>query len=287
MDDLRLYWNYALHPETLSTYQKEVLNNNPYLCYLHDCLFDVPNDIAIAPAMRNGVYEYFEVKQILRTLKAGDSFLDIGACVGLYSVLASKAVGDTGKVIAVEPNDISYIHKNFALNECKNCSIYKMAIGKSVGRSFLHIDADNFGNHCVTGDTSGTPISIIDIDSIASDLQNIRVIKMDTQGDELNALLGARKTIAKNKSLSMLVEVAPKHLIEKGQDFVELVSMIDEYKFDIAVFAPKMMDQDCKSINFALGFDLLRLEKNQYIDFMKWELDRNENFFCNLWCFKP
>src|SRR5262252_4397584 len=62
-------------------------------------------------------------------LKPGAVFIDVGTHVGYYSLLASRAAGNTGKVVAVEPNPqtIARLERNIALNCAVNISVQKVA----------------------------------------------------------------------------------------------------------------------------------------------------------------
>ena len=52
----------------------------------------------------HGVWEPYETSLVLRLLQPGDVFVDVGANIGYFSVLAASLVGDAGKVFAFEPD---------------------------------------------------------------------------------------------------------------------------------------------------------------------------------------
>ena len=75
------------------------------------------------------------IEAALCTLKAGDTFLDVGCHYGIFSVLASKMVGPAGRVIAVEPHpeSLEILKGNLALNRCENVQILNLAFSDTTG----------------------------------------------------------------------------------------------------------------------------------------------------------
>lgn len=280
--DIYIYCNKSLHQEELTLRQMQIAYKKPNMSFLHGCLLKVPDDIAIAPAIRNGVYEYFEICHLKKILKAGNTFVDIGACVGLYSVVASKLVGEFGKVISVEPYDTCYLYSNLFDNDCSNSIVYNLALGNKDQICYLQIEENNFGNTIVTNNVTDRQIFVTTIDKIIPNTHSSLVIKIDSQGDEINILQGSLDTV--KKASFLLVEVAPKHLVEKGQDFKDLITMLELLGFKLHIFAPNT--HHTKQVDFLDGYTLICLEKQKLIDLIQWELSANPNFFLNVWCQK-
>ncbi len=285
MDDIHIYWNQQLHRDTITVSQLDIARRSPYLCFMHGLLFDTPNDIAIAPAMRNGIYEYYEIKYMKSILESGDTVIDIGSCVGLYSVLASKIIGPNGKVIAIEPCDISFLEKNFKTNCINNYIIYNKAAGQCKSTAYLTKDPNNFGNHTVGEIPNGNKVEVLSVDDVINIADKVKFIKIDTQGDEINVLRGSMKTILRNKDIQLMVEVAPKHLEEKGHHFKDLVDLLSHVLgMKLSVFAPKTMQVDGidLTVNFSDGCDVLEIQPHDLKGFIDWELSRNPDFYTNL-----
>jgi hypothetical protein len=66
-----------------------------------------------------GCYEAEKQKAFIKQVKSGDVFYDIGAHIGFYTLLASKLIGDRGRVYAFEPlpRNIFYLKKHISLNK--------------------------------------------------------------------------------------------------------------------------------------------------------------------------
>jgi FkbM family methyltransferase len=75
-------------------------------------------------------------------IEAGATVIDVGANVGCFSVLASQVVGASGRVIAVEPEPMTFqqLLRNIALNRLGNVTAVQMAVGAEKGNVTLHGD---------------------------------------------------------------------------------------------------------------------------------------------------
>jgi FkbM family methyltransferase len=81
-----------------------------------------------------GIWEPNITRVVQRRLSAGDIFVDVGANVGYYSIMASKLVGESGHVVAIEPSlrIFEMLKTNIALNDCpKNITAINMAVSEA------------------------------------------------------------------------------------------------------------------------------------------------------------
>ncbi len=76
-----------------------------------------------------------QAESMLRELKEGDVFFDIGANVGYYSILASKLVGKDGSVVACEPviRNLAFLQQHVTLNKADNVRILAFACSSENG----------------------------------------------------------------------------------------------------------------------------------------------------------
>lgn len=92
--------------------------------------------------VENAVFDVYG----LRLIRGGSTVVDIGAGIGDFAVIASKAVGPMGRVIAIEPSPVDYtfLNENLRLNSCFNVASVNAGVGLSAevvefsfkGRSF-------------------------------------------------------------------------------------------------------------------------------------------------------
>jgi FkbM family methyltransferase len=138
-----------------------------------------------------GKYENEVLREIERWLRPGDTFVDVGANVGLFSVLAAGIVGESGTVVAVEPHPRvhRFLTENLALNSLQRVKTHQVAVGAEAGTAFLsdrHADDQN-----ALAATGTLAVSVVRLDSLLGDVPHIRVLKIDVEGHELEVLRGA------------------------------------------------------------------------------------------------
>ena len=137
----------------------------------------------------------------------GETFFDIGANVGYYSILASRLVGPNGTVIAIEPSvrNVAYLYRHKQLNRAKNMMIVFAACSDRTGlASFVqgssfaegHLQPDRNIRRTPTGGYSVVPTVSVD-DLVARLGSEPDTIKIDIEGAELSVLHGAEGTLKK------------------------------------------------------------------------------------------
>ncbi len=94
------------------------------------------------------IYEAAELEYVRTHLKPGDTFADIGANIGLYSLLACGNVGPSGKVVAVEadPDTFRRLDENLKLNSVANVRAYNHGMSDSRGSLPLYRWAEDVAN---------------------------------------------------------------------------------------------------------------------------------------------
>ncbi len=159
-----------------------------------------------------GTYERGTLDFMTKYLKSGDTFVDIGANIGLMSLTAKKSVGSNGNVWSFEANPKTYaiLEKNIELNEMLGIRAFECGLGAE--KETLNL-FDNWSinrgaaSTVVRGENaSSTEISILPLDQIvAGQSISVDMIKIDVEGMEIDVLNGAEKTILENRPL-LIVE---------------------------------------------------------------------------------
>lgn len=161
----------------------------------------------------DGLYERFETGLVKRMLKPGQTFIDAGAHIGYYSALAASIVGPQGLVLAFEPDptNMGLLRQNTE-RFGEIVQPREMALADRGGRATLYLSPENTGDNRLYR-TAGWQDLEVDVTTIDErpelDGRPVDFLKMDIQGLELKALLGAKETIARSPSLIGIVEYWP------------------------------------------------------------------------------
>jgi FkbM family methyltransferase len=143
--------------------------------------------------------------------KPGNVVVDVGAAFGFYTILASKRVGISGKVVAIEPQPqlFEMLKRNIKLNNLQNIVLLDQAAYSKAA------DLKLFDNYSIVAErakdanvASYTEVKADTLDNMLAslDLREVDWIKMDIEGAELDALRGAERTLADSKNLTLVVE---------------------------------------------------------------------------------
>lgn len=178
-----------------------------------------------------GRWELFESELIWKGLAQGDHFLDIGANIGYFSVLAAARVGHSGRVIAFEPEQANHalLAQNAARNPLTHYSLHAVAASDADVRGQLFLNPDNLGDHQIyaTQHRVAQDIELRRIDSVLAKATRIDLVKIDTQGAEQNVIAGMIELLAHNADgLLLLLEFWPKGLARCGGDAHRLLQML-------------------------------------------------------------
>lgn len=172
--------------------------------------------IALHVVQRSEWHDWDTAKCITTFLRAGDTFMDVGANIGLYTLPASRIVGSTGTVIAVEPSPINRarLQENLALNHIDTVHVESCALGETPG-SFSFDDDDALA-HLHPQEESNAPaltVSVKTLDSIIpAGLREVALLKVDVEGFELAVFRGAIQSMQSGLLPVILFEMNDSHL---------------------------------------------------------------------------
>lgn len=162
-----------------------------------------------------GVYEIEKTNAIIHLLKPGSTFVDVGANVGDYSLLAARLVGDAGKVLCFEPErrNLDLLERGVDLNGYKNVEVYQVALSDNNGQATLHL-GEIGGYHSLLGGLSSRQAGTVTVATRTLDAfleesgrDRVDMMKIDVEGAEMQVLAGARATLEKNLDIVLFVEI--------------------------------------------------------------------------------
>lgn len=134
----------------------------------------------------------------LKVFVTKDSYvLDVGANVGYYTLQFSSWTSGVGRVIAIEPelNNLMSLKNSLDKKHISNVDIIQAAAVEFDGDINLQINPDNPADHRISD--SGLKVKAISIDTLMQSFRwpHVSLIKIDVQGSEYRALLGAQKIL--------------------------------------------------------------------------------------------
>lgn len=182
--------------------------------------------------LRPEAYEPELTRLMIDHVGLGATVLDIGAHVGLHTLMLSRRAGISGRVLAVEPSPATaaLLKKHLAWNGCDNVEIVEAAVGDSEREvAFAYRPDPTDMGACANSlayDIGGkkTTVRMTTIDRICAG-GNPDLIKMDIEGAELLALRGAKETLIRAAPL-LVVSIHPEAMRALGTTPAELVAYL-------------------------------------------------------------
>ncbi|MBL8349608.1 MAG: FkbM family methyltransferase [Burkholderiaceae bacterium] len=170
-----------------------------------------------------GVWEPHITRMVVDLLRPGDVFVDVGANIGYYTLLASRIVGPTGKVVAVEaaPWIHAVLERHVALNGLGNVrTVNRAATDKTGTLSLYKADDSNVGSTSLIRkvgeavEVEGAPLAtLLDDDEIA----RVKLLKIDVEGAELQVLAGLTSLLPRMRpDAALLIEVQGANAVVEG-----------------------------------------------------------------------
>lgn len=144
-----------------------------------------------AQATHRGRWEPATVAELRAVLRPGDVLLDVGAFVGAYTLLGSRLVGPTGRVIAFEPDARARarLERNLRRNGAANVTVLPCAVGDHAGPVRFTATGDSVGHVDPRGDSE---VEMVTLDAVCATLGVMPdVIKLDVEGGELGVIPGS------------------------------------------------------------------------------------------------
>ncbi len=193
-------------------------------CANEQHLFDLGRDLkvkyplatAIGFALFSRDFETAELKFLRHHLEAGQTFFDIGANGGIFTVIAAQCVGDNGRVFAFEPGEYEYtlLQENVRLNNFDNVVVVKKAVSDLDGTRCFAVARDGaFSSLAQTTHPDQQIESWLEIETISLDtfvkeqgIKSVDFIKIDVEGAEKLVFDGASNLLKSNPNVCILFE---------------------------------------------------------------------------------
>jgi FkbM family methyltransferase len=169
-----------------------------------------PYDFAVgAVILAKGAWEPQVTREMRPLLRPGAVFVDVGANIGYFTLLAASLVGDRGQVVAFEPNpeNRALLERSIQENGFTNTNLHPYAVDE-VARtlqlypteaSSLSLVLAECSSHAVPEKTQPRTVQTVVLDDFLAGLDRLDIVKIDTDGAEPRVLRGMRGLIEKHQ----------------------------------------------------------------------------------------
>jgi FkbM family methyltransferase len=168
-------------------------------------LYATPGLKGVTGNIYYGLGEFEEMALTAHLLREGDLFVDVGANVGSYTVLASAVLGAWTEAFEPVPVTADILEMNIRLNGISDrVSVHRLALGAQPSEVRFTTDLDTC-NHVAIGDEAGILVRIETLDNVLRGKCPL-LIKMDVEGYEPEVLKGAEATLGNPNLLAVIAE---------------------------------------------------------------------------------
>ena len=180
-------------------------------------------------------------------LRPGDVLVDVGANIGLFTLIAASRVGPAGRVIAFEPTDVTYTRlvDNVRLNKLSNANCVRSALSDRNGQLDLTRSADgfdawnSFAKPTMGGGFSHERVEVIEWDRYARThglCGKVTMMKIDVEGWERRVLAGGKEIFARTDAPVLQVEFTDAATIAAGSSCRNLYEFLEELGYQMFTY---------------------------------------------------
>ena len=207
-------------------------------------LYADANDALIGRHVLDGSYEP-EVEAVFRTiLRPGMAVIDIGANIGFFSMLSASIVENSGHVLAVEPNaaNARMIEASRRLNGFGQVVTAQVAAGRGTSLLVLNVSHSNGTTSAPLDDPAtllhAQTVACVAVDALVDQGRRVNLVKLDAEGAEYNALLGAAALVARDRPV-IITEFSPGLLRDiSGIDGPSYLMWLCAQGYELSVIQP-------------------------------------------------
>jgi len=166
-------------------------------------LLPVGDQYVTASILKDGVYSHAEFSGWLPYLAFGASVVEIGAHCGAHTLALARAVGDRGRVVAVEPQRglAQMVSGTMALNGLRHVEVRNVGVsnvpGEVVLPNFDYAESGNFGGIVLQDAPEGIVVPVLTLDTMK--LGRVDFLKIDVEGMEHQVLQGGNRWIREHR----------------------------------------------------------------------------------------
>jgi FkbM family methyltransferase len=188
-----------------------------------------------------GWKEYREHVMFLSFARLGMTVFDVGANLGVYSLLAAKRVGKEGRVHAFEPTPrtVQKLRANATLNRFSNIISNQLALSDASGEQSFYLSAEDDQNSLAAVSDTFIRVPTIALDDYIEKNRVLRVdlLKIDVEGAEMNVFKGAQRLLSRPDAPMILLEVNPSALERMGASREDVAALLQQNGYRLRTLA--------------------------------------------------
>ena len=216
-------------------------------------------DALVGAPIALGTYEPHLIAALRRTVRPGDTVLDIGATIGLFSMLCGEIVGPRGRVHAFEPraDNVAMLQLSLRENGLDNVLVHEVAVADH-DRSLAYKPIESTSPTLMVEESSAArdggfvPVRTVAIDDVLAEVTRVDVVKIDIDGYELGAIRGMRQLLGRCRPI-VFFEYCPECLRSTGRHRAE--DLLEEFRmhgYSLHILRPDGTWDDAET-NAAIG----------------------------------
>jgi FkbM family methyltransferase len=187
--------------------------------------------------LEHRIYEPDMLAVVKHFVPDGGTFVDVGANEGYFSVVAARAAGATGRVLAVEPQHRLHavLRKNFDLNRCSRTELAPYAVSDQPGEAALHLTpgVNNSASSLIRPTRYPLARQTVQCLTLADifcrhSVDTCDLLKIDIEGWEYEAVLGSPDLFRSGRVKALALELHPPLLLRRGLDSAKITDFLAE-----------------------------------------------------------
>jgi FkbM family methyltransferase len=178
------------------------VNDSVFICGL--------SETGLTGNLYTGLIEFEDMAFLLHALQSDEIFVDVGANVGAYTILASKVVGSNSLAFEPLPETANRLKDQIQMNRIEGMvKIHNKGVAEKKGKLFFTNNHDTINKVSLTGNINNTTKTQVDVTTLDDELDNSSkyFIKIDVEGYEYNVIEGASKLLLGNSVSALIVEL--------------------------------------------------------------------------------
>jgi FkbM family methyltransferase len=204
-----------------------------------------------------------------KLISSGNIVIDVGANIGIYTLIASKKLQNSGKVYSFEPSDWAYhrLIENINLNSFKNIVVIKKAVSDYSGKAEFFVCEDDaynsLGANPIKKVTSKKIVDAITLDEFFEHfkIKKVDIIKIDAEGADFLVLKGGEKLIMTNSPV-IFCEYNRYTKARENFNLNDMLTLLENWKYKIfELDESKLIQFEPSTSN---GYELICLKENHY-----------------------